>query len=710
MFVYNYNVSQGKQELRDEHDKRPGFSEYNMSRPDLLDNYAEEHPEILKTPISHLFNEKGRNKYENSAQKKYDKITQLTSIIPDRGVSDASYQKFFKQGQSRQYGRIHNELSRINLTPPQLDHLIKNGNESSKHLLASRTDLSPEQMRTLANTSNIAVHQNLLTNPKLTSDAFDIIANKAHAEVHDKVISHPFFTNTHLINKIKKGDNSFLQKYLYTHGTSSNENNTNDIINNISDSTMFNTLLTHHYYNNNNFLNNHQLVNIINKSNSPDILSKAVYQDKSKELRNEIVKSGNINTLLNYHQNYGLLPEHKQIVYDKLKEHINNNPDFLKNANIGYTLGGELLNDKTINIAPHNRYLLKHRLYISGKNDISMSKEDIENHIHPYINDEIKNSKDDEERADILISHPHITDTHVKNLLSKGISSQSLKSRYSSSLPFHLVNTVAKHAIKHNDDELLSSILNLHKFDRDTDGNTHFDNLADDIIKTNNPKMIKFLAQNAAYKSNLTNKLINHAKSANNQEINNAVAMIPDFNVSKNFIENAIHTKNEEVMNNHILNFTNHFRNYPVTDGKLNDEDYTDLSNVAKILDHEKSKGEYNNLRVLASKSHNSSYNNGKTFFIRRMINSNDAETYHNLIDSTPHLLKPEHIEHMRKLNNASVNEKLDKLPHQPINESYQDLLYKFITEVKKNKVESNSLPILNDSTNDDSNVINHQK
>ena len=92
------------------------------------------------------------------------------------------------------------------------------------------------------------------------------------------------------------------------------------------------------------------------------------------------------------------------------------------------------------------------------------------------------------------------------------------------------------------------------------------------------------------------------------------------------------------------------------------------------------------------------------------MINSNDAETYHNLIDSTPHLLKPEHIEHMRKLNNASVNEKLDKLPHQPINESYQDLLYKFITEVKKNKVESNSLPILNDSTNDDSNVINHQK
>ena len=33
--------------------------------------------------------------------------------------------------------------------------------------------------------------------------------------------------------------------------------------------------------------------------------------------------------------------------------------------------------------------------------------------------------------------------------------------------------------------------------------------------------------------------------------------MIPDFNVSKNFIENAIHTKNEEVMNNHILNFKN---------------------------------------------------------------------------------------------------------------------------------------------------------
>ncbi len=198
MFVYDYNKTQENQELRDEHDRRPGFNDYGSTRPDLLDHYGSEHPEILKTPISKFFSEEGRNEYENEAMPLHKHIKKLISSIPKNGMSDEEYTHYFKEGNKKQQGEIHTVLAKCVLTPTQLTHLVEHGNEGSKYNVADRNDLSEEHIQKLANTSSMLVHNKLLDKPDLSKDVFSTIMKKSPAENARKILKHPKFNDSHI--------------------------------------------------------------------------------------------------------------------------------------------------------------------------------------------------------------------------------------------------------------------------------------------------------------------------------------------------------------------------------------------------------------------------------------------------------------------------------------------------------------------------------
>jgi hypothetical protein len=220
MLVANHIKTQLDTELRDEADHRPGFSDHVSSRPDLLDHYASEHPELMKTPIAHLFNEDGRVKYATDARPAYAKLEETLKNIPKTGMSDEEYMSNFKAGQEKRQGGIHNVLANSVLSPSQLNHFVENGNEGSKHEVASRMDLTAEHIQKLSNTSNMLVHHILLDKPNLSDDAFNNIVNKSHPENIEKVIKHPKFNETHLDTlldkKMSKVDLSSLVERFHT--------------------------------------------------------------------------------------------------------------------------------------------------------------------------------------------------------------------------------------------------------------------------------------------------------------------------------------------------------------------------------------------------------------------------------------------------------------------------------------------------------------
>ena len=205
MLVYDHNKTQDQQELRNEADHRPGFSDYNSTRPDLLDHYGKENPELLKTPIAHLFSEAGREEYKKEAEPEHQKLKEILKNIPKNGMSDEEYMSNFKAGQQHRQGGIHNALADVDLSHTQLTHLIEHGNDGSKgNIAANRTDLSEEHMQKLANTSNMAVHHHLLSNDDITDSVFNTIVKKVHPEGIKGVIGHPKFNETHIDTVLNK--------------------------------------------------------------------------------------------------------------------------------------------------------------------------------------------------------------------------------------------------------------------------------------------------------------------------------------------------------------------------------------------------------------------------------------------------------------------------------------------------------------------------
>ena len=198
MLVYDHNKTQGRQELRNEFDNRPGFNDYSSTRSDLLDHYGTEHPELLKTPIAKLFSEEGREEYNKESKPAHKKLLAALGNIPRSGMTDDKYMEYFKEGQKKQQGGIHNALAKSVLSPTQLTHLIEHGNEGSMHDIAQRQDLSDTHMQKLANTSNMLVHHHLLQRPYISDKVFNIIVKKAHPDNIPTIIKHQKFDATHL--------------------------------------------------------------------------------------------------------------------------------------------------------------------------------------------------------------------------------------------------------------------------------------------------------------------------------------------------------------------------------------------------------------------------------------------------------------------------------------------------------------------------------
>jgi len=198
MLVYNFNKRQSQQELRNENDHRPGFSDYGSTRDDLLDHYGKQHEELLKTPIATFFTPSGREAYETTAKPAYEQLSHTFSKIPRSGMNDDQYNEFFKEGLKKQHGGIHSVLANVVLNDTQLDHLIEHGNEGSKHHIANRRHLTDLQTQKLSNTNNMLVHHNLLMREHLDDTTFDNIMNKAHSDVIPAIISHGNFNIRHL--------------------------------------------------------------------------------------------------------------------------------------------------------------------------------------------------------------------------------------------------------------------------------------------------------------------------------------------------------------------------------------------------------------------------------------------------------------------------------------------------------------------------------
>ena len=204
MLVYDHNKTQDQQELRNEADHRPGFSEYSSTRPDLLDHYGKEHPELLKTPIAKFFTESGRKGYEKDTAPVLEKLNQIKAAIPKTGMTDKEYMANFKAGQEKQQGSIHNVLAKAALSDTQLNHLIEHSSEGSKANIATRQDLSEDHMKKLANTSNMIVHSTLLQRPNLSDTTFNTILNKAHPSINEVILKHPKFGTEHIDTMINK--------------------------------------------------------------------------------------------------------------------------------------------------------------------------------------------------------------------------------------------------------------------------------------------------------------------------------------------------------------------------------------------------------------------------------------------------------------------------------------------------------------------------
>ena len=485
MFVYDYNKTQGNQELRNEHDRRPGFNDFGGTRPDLLDHYGSEHPEILKTPISKFFSEEGRNEYENEAMPLHKHIKKLISSIPKNGMSDEEYTHYFKEGNKKQQGEIHTVLAKCVLTPTQLTHLVEHGNEGSKYNVADRNDLSEEHIQKLANTSSMLVHNKLLDKPDLSKDVFSTIMKKSPAENARKILKHPKFNDSHIDAFLdKKMSDADISPLVERFGDKLEPPHIQKIIDKGDVVTHYSIIKQFR-----DKLEPHHISALIDRGNSEvhnKIINKLSDKLEPKHI-SALIDRGNSyvhNNILN-NLSDKLEPKHikglmdsasSQVVndaYDNLqeeskKEAISHVQKMKDSGNSKwaefYSIHRDmpLSNVDKVKIDIHaslngHAFPVKHNL----------SDEEIKTHIHPIIDSEIDNNKGIRRSGQNLVRFSSMLNKEqTKKLLNNIGDKDSINYTYDTVLSNHVRDAIFDHAIKTGNHKLMSDTLvgggNLH--------------------------------------------------------------------------------------------------------------------------------------------------------------------------------------------------------------------------------------------------------
>ena len=300
MFVYNYHKSQNEQELRNEDDYRPGFSDVTSTRHDLLDHYSRKHPEILKTPISKFFSEEGRKEYKKAVEPVYNNLQSIKQKIPI-SMSNEEYLHYYNQGLKEKQGSIHNELAQKNLTEYQLNHLLSHGNSSSKSYISKRNDLKEEHMQQLANTSDMIVHHNLLQK-NISEQTYNKIVQKSHPQLAYDVIEHKLFNKSHIDMMLQKKLPSY-DHLLIRHSDLLEPHHINKIIDN--DESGYSTdFLLKRFYNSKKITNEHidkildkhmhlynSIIDYNGKQLQPNHIDKLI-ESSNSDVTNKLLSSG----------------------------------------------------------------------------------------------------------------------------------------------------------------------------------------------------------------------------------------------------------------------------------------------------------------------------------------------------------------------------------------------------------------------------------
>ncbi len=443
MMVYDYNKKQGDQELRNEEDYRPGFSDYNSTRPDLLNHYSKVHPELMKTPIAHLFSEAGREQYKKEAEPKHQKLKATLANIPTTGMSDDEYMSNFKEGQEKQQGGIHNKLAKLVLSPTQLTHLIEHGNKGSMHEIAQRQDLSEPNMQKLANSSNMAVHHFLLSKPNISDTVFNTIIKKAHFENIPTIINHPKFNETHLDAVLNKKISDFnLTPILQRLGNKLEAHHITKIIDKGNDNTR--TVLLSQFSNK---LDKNHISTLIDKGK--DISSRL--HDKLINTIPDKLESNHISEIISKGDSY--TREHLiDKLYDKFEPH---HITALKDSGIEtkYVLENRV-HDK---LEPHEIS----RLIGTGDSDVHnklFSK--IQHKLEPHLKELIDKGDSNTHNKIMDVFKDKLDSTHISSLIDKGnkYTHDTLLSRLSDKLkPHHIQELIDKNK-EYIDTKLIHSL------------------------------------------------------------------------------------------------------------------------------------------------------------------------------------------------------------------------------------------------------------
>jgi hypothetical protein len=663
MLVYDHSASQGSQELRNEIDHKPGFSTYTDTRPDLLDHYAKENPEIENTPIAHFFSDTGREQYRKEVGPDYLKLKKAIADIHQSGISDEKYMDNFKAGQEKRHGAIHNRLAEIVLNEHQLNHLVEHGNESCKHDIARRKDLSEEHTEKLANTSNMLVHHFLLLRNHLSDNAFNTIVNKAHPENVDKVIKHHKFNESHIEGVLTKK---------------------------MADTDL--TPIVHRFYND---LQPHHISSLIDKGNTEtrNMVIGRLDNKLTPEHISALIDKGDGEThekLINYMKNK-LEPHHIDELMAKENPNtyanlVNNSYSKLQPSHIATINSSK---DERVIQALGNRVhdkLESHdisKLIRKGDSDISNRIiYNIPEKLEPHHISELINNNDSDVHRDILKKLPNKLDSsHISSLIDKGNYrthfniiknlSDKLEPKHISSLidngdpelhndligmiPEKLDSSHIKQLIDKGDDDTRNLLLSEHP----------------DKIK---PEHIGELIRNGSYNTNA--RLVN--EMSDKLEPHHITALIHSYDkdIHGDLINNIPHKLNSTHVNelvkrgdsythshlvqkftdklepHHIAGMLKYGNNNLHTDMMRHISDKLEPDHIKEIIRHS-----YTNsaeiVNKLGSKLEDS--------HISSLINKRNYDTNKELIDKIPEKLEPHHIKELID-NEVNLNRAYHKL------------------------------------------------
>ena len=533
MLVYDHNKTQDKQELRDENDKRPGFNDYSSTRPDLLDHYGTEHPELKKTPIAHLFNETGREQYKSDTEPAHKKLLSIIRTMGNYEIPDDEYMDYFNAGLEKRQGGIHDELAKSQLSKSQLSHLIEHGNQGCKHILANRSDLSETHMNKLANTSNILVHNMLLNNTKLTDSAFGIITKKSHNSMLDTVIQHPKFNATHIDSIINRKNISITRDLIRRFSTELKPHQIDKLVDS-NNEVIHNSLKIY----NTNDIKKHHIDKLLNTTKKEDVDS-FIYKF-GHMLSHEHVK-----TLINNGHDI-VINNTLHILPSEAKQELLKHAEKLKNdnnlhwTNLYNVHGSMQLSpiDRTKNsvMAASSHHYPTSTLY-NGLTD-----EELATHIHPIINNIIDTAKNDDTKSrDFFVKYANMLNTTQAQSLLNNFSKEGKINLPEYSIPDHVANTVIAHAIKTSNHNLAHDMLSTGKYVTYTPSNIS-------TIKKAYPEHMPLIDKDGEHAAELLNTAIKNKdrktimafRYSTNNNYKNAVSSHPLLNESINKFEKIL--------------------------------------------------------------------------------------------------------------------------------------------------------------------------